>query len=271
MSFAAPSSVLVRDVSARYASCIRVPSRSRDAPIDLELARAQHARYVDTIAALGIEVVRLPSLDDDPDAVFVEDTAVVLERSALITRPGASSRRRETASVALALGGAMLLHEMSEPATLDGGDVLRVGARLFVGLSHATGARTNRTGFDVLTQHARAEGLETVEVPVAAGLHLKSGCTIADPETILLHPASVDAAPFVAAGLRIVEVDEPEGANVLALGWTVLASTAAPRSIARLRALGFDVRPLDVSEIHKGDGALTCLSVRLPGAGHWAT
>ena len=154
---------------------------------------------------------------------------------------------------------------MPAPATLDGGDVLRIAGRLFVGLTD----RTNRAGFEFLA--SAAAGLETIAVPVARGLHLKSGCTIADAETLLCHRASVDPAPFVAAGVRVLEVDESAGANVLALGPTVLASSAAPRTIDRLTALGFDVRVLDLGEFHKGDGALTCLSLRVPAAGAWAT
>jgi dimethylargininase len=250
--------ILVRAVSSSFTDCIRTASES----IDLALAREQHAAYV---AALGESVAWLPPLDDDPDAVFVEDTAVLLGRSALVTRPGAEARRAETASVASALAALMPIHTMEAPATLDGGDVLRVGNRLFVGLS----GRTNREGFEVLAACARREGIETVAVPVARGLHLKSGCTIVDEETLVCHRASIDPSPFT--GLRVLDAIEPEGANVLALGHALLGSKAAPRTLEMLGKHGFDVRALDLSEIHKGDGALTCLSLRVPAPGDWAT
>ncbi|MGZ5966477.1 MAG: dimethylarginine dimethylaminohydrolase family protein [Polyangiales bacterium] len=253
-----PRVVLVRELSSSYRSCIRTGSEA----IDLERAREQHAQYV---ASLGLPVEWLPPLDGHPDAVFVEDTAVILGRSAVITRPGAESRRGETHSVARALAAHMTIHTMEAPATLDGGDVLRVGKRLFVGLS----GRTNRAGFDFLAARAREEGIETIAVDVARGLHLKSGCTIADEETLLCHRPSIDPASFT--GMRIVEVDEPAGANVLALGKTILGSNAAPRTLELLAKLGFAVRAVEVSEIHKGDGALTCLSLRVPAAGSWAT
>jgi dimethylargininase len=247
----------VRALPSSYGACIR----TGDVVIDVERARAQHAAYV---AALGRPVEWLPQLDDDPDAVFVEDTAVVLDRSVVITRPGAESRRRETASVAEMLGAKLPIRVMQAPATLDGGDVLRVGKRLFVGLS----GRTNREGLDFLAACAREEGIETIAVPVPSGLHLKSSCTLADGETLVRH-RSIDASPFT--GLRIVDAVEPEGANVLALGDRLLASSAAPRTIELLSKLGHEPIPLDMSEIHAGDGALTCLSLRLPGPDDWAT
>lgn len=238
-------------------ACIRTDA----VPIDLERARVQHVAYV---AALGVPVEWLPPLDGDPDSVFVEDTAVVLDRSVVITRPGAEPRRREIASVTETLGAKLPLHVMQAPAMLDGGDVLRVGKRLFVGLS----GRTNRQGLDFLAACAREEGIETIAVPVPSGLHLKSSCTLVDEET-LVRSSSIDPAPF--NGLRIVDAIEPEGANVLALGARLLASNAAPRTIELLIKMGFEPHPLEMSEIHKGDGALTCLSLRVPSPGDWAT
>jgi dimethylargininase len=159
---------------------------------------------------------------------------------------------------------------MAAPATLDGGDVLRVGHTLFVGLS----TRTNREGVDALARVAHRDGLEVVTMHVRDGLHLKSACTIASASLVVYDPrvlTSDDLAVFASRALELLPAAEPAGANVLALGDTVLVSAAAPRTADALRALGLRVRIVAVGEIHKGDGALTCLSVRIPCAGAWST
>jgi dimethylargininase len=223
--------------------------------IDVEVARRQHAAYVAAIKGAGWRVVALPALDEAPDSVFVEDPVVVLDRHALLANVGAASRRVEGASIEQHLVGFEIV-AMEAPATLDGGDVLRVGRAVFVGLSQ----RTNRAGFEVLAAVARAEGLEPVAVPLGAGLHLKSACSpLADG--VIGCFDRVDRAPFAERGVQTVDALEPWGANVLELGSRVLVSSAAP---ATARLIGERAFVVDVSELHKGDGALTCLSIRLP-------
>ena len=159
---------------------------------------------------------------------------------------------------------------MAATATLDGGDVLRIGARLFVGLS----SRTNAEGAAALVQVAALDGLEVVTVTVRDGLHLKSACTLASPTLLVVDPrvmGASDLEPFRVAGIELLDVVEPAGANLLALGNAVIASAAAPRTAQILRERGLDVRIVNVSEFHKGDGALTCLSLRVPRAGCWST
>lgn len=254
----------VRAVPARYPACIR----EGDAPISLARAIAQHAAYVAALRAAGVAVETIEPLDDAPDAIFVEDTAVIVGAHAIITRPGAEARRAEVASVARALTVAVeTLDVMTGPATLDGGDVLRAGRWLFAGLSR----RTNREGLTQLERVARRAGLEVVAVPVARGLHLKSACTLAGPETLVYWPGDVDVEPMRARGFECVAVPEALGANVLALGAKVLVSASAPRTLELLVARGFDCASVDVSELHKGDGALTCSSLRLPAEGAWST
>ena len=264
---ALPARVLVRPVSDSYAACLRMAG---DAPISVAVARAQHAAYVAAVASSGVPVTVVVPDDLCADACFVEDTAVVTGRHAVATRPGAPSRRAEVGPVAQALAPFVTVHGMQSPATLDGGDVLRAGAALYVGLS----SRTNREGAARLAEIASMDGLETHVLRVAsregAGLHLKSACTLVDAATLIYDPAQLDAdalAMFRASGLTCVAALEPEGANVLALGPHVLASAAAPLTAALLEARGHRVVRVDVSEIHKGDGALTCLSLRLPPAG----
>lgn len=259
--FCAPQRAIVRDVPDAYARCLR----TEDVEIDVDRARAQHRQYVAALAAAGVEVVRVAADEAHPDACFIEDTAVILGVRALISRPGAPSRRGECGPVAAALAGLCELHTLAEPATLDGGDVLRAGSRLFVGLS----SRTDAAGARALADLAAQQQLEVVTVPVAAGLHLKSAVTLVDARTLVLLDDAVDASPFTAAGLEVLRVQEPFGGNVLALGSRVLVSADAPATAALLAARGHPVWVVAVSEFHRGDGALTCLSLRQPPPGSW--
>lgn len=266
-TFALPARVFVREVATSYARCLRVDTAVR---MDVDAARRQHAAYVATIRRLGVTVDAIPTDDACPDACFVEDTAVLLPRGAVLTRPGAEARRSEIADVGAALDGHMAVHTMSGAATLDGGDVLRVDGQLFVGIS----SRTNLDGAHFLARIAAMDGLGTVTLTVRDGLHLKSACTLASA-SVLVYDANVlrddDLTAFRDAGLTCIAASEPSGANVLALGRSVLVSAAAPRTAERLAATGLDVRVVDVGEMHKGDGALTCLSLRVPAPGAWCT
>lgn len=258
---AAPIFAVVRAVPAAYVRCLR----EHDVAVDPARAREQHAGYVAALVAAGVEVLQLASDEALPDCCFVEDTAVVLGEHALVTCPGAPSRRGETGAIAAALASRRALQTMTGGATLDGGDVLRAGPLLWVGLSR----RSNADGAAALARLAEQEGLEVRGVPLAAGLHLKSAVTLVDERTVVLHAGAVDPAGFLAAGLEVIAVDEPAGANVLALGARVLVSAAAPATADRLARRGVDVHVVDVSEFHKGDGALTCLSLRLAAPGTW--
>jgi dimethylargininase len=184
----------------------------------------------------------------------------------MVTRPGAPSRRGEVRPVAAALRPMFIERTERVAATIDGGDVLRDGEDLFVGLSE----RTNADGAVALAAVAARIGVRVVPVQVAAGLHLKSAVTLVAPGRLVALRGALDLGPFKARGARLIEVDEPAGGNVLALGRTVLVSAAAPATLDRLRAEP-DVEPVavDVSELHKGDGALTCLSLRTPPPGAW--
>jgi dimethylargininase len=260
--------VIVRDISPAFARCER---EDRDVAIDVQLARRQHRAYAQTIEALGIEVVSLPASKEHPDCVFVEDTAVVIDAdNVVITRPGAPSRRGEVPVVAACLEGlGCRLHEIPATARLDGGDVLRVDDHLFVGLS----GRTNLAGADALRWIAASYGLSLHIVSVRSGLHLKTGCSLADDSTLVYSRQSqLDPASFMDVGLTCVAVDEPMGGNVLYLGGgAVLVSDAAPRTASWLAERGLSTHVLHMSELHKADAALTCPSIRLPARGTWCT
>jgi dimethylargininase len=226
-------------------------------PIDVAKATEQHRAYEDCLRSLGAEVMRLPAEPDLPDAVFVEDAAIVVDEVAVIPLMGAASRRPETISLAAALKAYRPLRYLEPPATLDGGDVLRVGRRLFVGLS----SRTNREGVAQLGAHLAPFGYEVQAVKVTGCLHLKSACTYIGNDTLLINRAWVDAGEFAGFDFIDVAATEPGAANALLIGETVIMPSAFPQTIALLEGRGFKVRAVDVSEFQKAEGGVTCKSV----------
>ena len=226
-------------------------------PIDVMRAAEQHADYEAALAAAGCRVERLPPADEHPDAVFVEDAAIVFGELAVIARPGAASRRGETASVAGAMSSYRPLAFIEAPGTLDGGDVLTVGRRVFVGLSSRTNADAAAQLQRLLAPHGYA--VDTIET--AACLHLKSAATAVDDDLLLVNPDWIDIRRF--GGLSIMEIhpDEPHAANVLRIGDRVLCSAAFPLTQATLETNGFATVPLDVSELAKAEAGLTCCSL----------
>jgi dimethylargininase len=228
-------------------------------PIDLDRAVAQHEAYAALLRGLGLEVVDLAADPALPDCCFVEDTAVVLDEVALVGMPGAASRRGELPAVEAALARFRPLERTVLPATLEGGDVLRVGHRLFVGRS----ARTNEAGIARLAAVAEPLGYHVRPVTVTGCLHLKSAVCALDDERVLANPAWLDLSPFHGLGVVPVDPDEPGAANVLRVAGLVVAHPGFPRTLDRLSELGYAVRPLDVSEFLKAEAALTCKSLLL--------
>jgi dimethylargininase len=229
-------------------------------PIDLAIARAQHAEYERTLAGLGCEIVQVPAANDLPDSVFVEDTAIVLDEIGIITRPGAASRRPETAAVAATLGALRQLQFLTEPATLDGGDVLRLGRVLYVGL----GTRTNEAGVRQLADFVSPYGYDVRTVAVDDCLHLKSAVTEVAAKAVVINPEWVNGQIFTDHAIIEVDSSEPAAANVLRIGGTVVCPAAHPRTNARLSSVAH-VRTVDVSELAKAEGAVTCCSVIVNG------
>jgi dimethylargininase len=225
--------------------------------LDLDRARTQHRALEQALAALGCVVERVPAEPDLPDAVFVEDTVVVVDEMAVVTRPGAPSRRAETASVARALARYRPLVSIAEPGTLDGGDVLRLGKRIFVGRSN----RSNEAGIEALRAALSGFGYSVTAVPVSGCLHLKSAVTEVGPGTVLLNPEWVDAAVFSGATVLEVDPDEPFAANAQRVGDAVVFPAAFPRTGERLRRAGIRIVAIDLSELAKAEGAVTCCSV----------
>jgi dimethylargininase len=229
-------------------------------PIDHARAVRQHEAYEDALVRLGCRVERLPDLPDNPDSVFVEDTAIVIDTLAVIARPGAASRRGEVASAAAALERYRPLAYIRPPATLDGGDVLVVAGTAFVGVS----GRTNADGARQLAALLAPHGRRVVPVPVSGCLHLKSAVTAVSDGRLLLNPAWVDASVFL-ADFDVIEVDpaEPQAANVLAIGGRVLCAESCPATRRRLQAYGAATLTVPAGELAKAEGGLTCGSLIL--------
>lgn len=226
-------------------------------PIDVDLARAQHRSYEQALRDAGCSVEHLDASPDMPDSVFVEDIAVVFDELAIVTRPGAASRRAETAAVASALARYRSVQMIQAPGTVDGGDVLVAGRRVFVGRS----TRTNDAAVEQMRQMLTPFGYTVCGVEVTGCLHLKSAVTALGGDLLLANPDWIDRAAF--AGFELVEVDplEPMAANALRVDDRVIYPRAFPRTAERIARRGLRLELIDASELAKAEGAVTCCSL----------
>ena len=225
--------------------------------IEIDRANAQHRLYERSLVQLGCALHQLPVEPELPDSVFVEDTAIVLDELAVIMRPGAESRRPETEPIAELLAAHRRLFHIRRPGTMDGGDILQSGKTVFAGLS----TRTNLESIHQLGTLLAPFDYSVHPVEVAGCLHLKSSVTEVAEDTLLMNPEWVDPEAF--QGKRIIHVDptEPHGANALLVGKNVLYPAAFPGTHRRLEDHGLTVRPVDVSELAKAEGGVTCCSL----------
>jgi dimethylargininase len=226
-------------------------------PIDIDRAIAQHHAYERCLVDLGVRVISLPALEAHPDAVFVEDPAIVLDEVAVISTMGAPSRRGERDSLAEALAPFRPVIHMRDPAKLEGGDVMRLGRDLYCGLS----ARTDREGVEQLGEILAPYGYRVTAVELRDCLHLKSACCAIAEETILINRVWIDTRPFERYRLVDVDPQEPAAANALAIGDTVVMPEAFPKTAEHLRGAGFTIRTVDVSELMKAESGVTCSSL----------
>ena len=226
-------------------------------PIDLAMAQRQHHAYELLLEQLGARVVSLPAEPALPDSMFVEDPAIVLDELAVILPLGTESRRPEAASLANALSGFRKLAYVTLPGTLEGGDVLQIGRKLFVGLTR----RSNALGLGQLAAILAPHGYEIITVPVTGCLHLKSAVTHLGGSTLLANRAWFDTGPFAAYDWIDVDPAESHAANALAFGGTIISPASFPRTGERIEARGFHVTPLDISELQKAESGLTCSSL----------
>ncbi len=248
---------LTRRPSAKLAEC-ELTHLDRT-PIDVARAAQQHDAYEARLRELGVTVERLPDLDAFPDGVFVEDTAIVLPELAVMCRPGAASRRGEVVSAEQRLAKERSIARIAPPATVDGGDVLRLGRTLFVGV----GRRTSAEGAAQLEQAVGPHGYRVVAIAIDRCLHLKTAVTEVGDGAIVVNPAWIDPAIFGARTVIEVAADEPFGANVLRVGDAVVCATHHPRTAERIAATGARVSTVETSELAKAEAGLTCCSLLL--------
>ncbi|MBL7994540.1 dimethylargininase [bacterium] len=246
---------ITRKVSDRIAQC-ELTHVDRQ-PINLSLAREQHDAYEQCLSELGCKVQALPAEPDLPDSVFVEDTAIVLDELAIILRPGAETRRDENDSIARALSSYRKLFSISDPGTVDGGDVLRVDKTIYVGMS----GRSNKAGAEQMRQILKPYGYEVKAVPVRGCLHLKSAVTQIAKQTLLINRKWVDSENFHADKFIDIDPSEPYAANALWVNGSVIYPSAFPRTQRILEEAGIKLRLVDASELAKAEGALTCCSL----------
>jgi dimethylargininase len=248
-----------RRVSPRIVECALTHLDRQ--PIDPKRATTQHAAYEQALRHAGYDLVRLPYLADDPDAVFVEDTAILLGDHAVITRPGAPSRRDEIDSTAECLEPYFTVHRLGA-GNLDGGDVLKVGKILYVGQSN----RTDLEGTEALAAVVAPLGYTVVPIELGRCLHLKTAITFAGQDrdgqpTLLANPDWIDAGRFADMAVISVADGEPFAANVVLAGDRLIMAAGSPGTAARLRERGFKLVEIDLSELQKAEAGGTCMSL----------
>jgi len=227
--------------------------------IDYDRATRQHEEYCRMLRSCGADVVTLDVNGDLADCAFVEDTAIVLDEVAVLASMGTESRRAEPAGIEFELGKYREIHRVETPATIEGGDVLRVGRKLLVGLS----SRTNRAGVNALETVVRRYGYEIVLVPVRHCLHLKTACTALPDQSLLINPAWFDVRSLRGFDLVPVPEAEPWAANVALVCNAVCIAANHEETGCVIRERGFEVNTIDLSEFAKAEGGVTCLSILL--------
>jgi dimethylargininase len=244
---------IVRPVPESYEHCVRTNTEQ----INVELAKQQHERYCQVLARLGLELIWVKRSNTLPDSCFVEDTSFVLGGKAIICNMSVKSRASEVIEVAKVLAGLKEIHYVKPPATIDGGDVLKIEDRLFIGLS----ARTNIEAIEQVRKIVESSGFAVVPVNVHNVLHLKSACTYLGDSCVILSNGNFDTK--ILSGLRkiVVAKGEEYAADCLAVNGTVLMAKGYPKTKRLIENEGFSVKELEMSEFRKGEGALTCLSI----------
>jgi dimethylargininase len=247
-----PHKALVRDIGERYKNCLS--THPLHSTLDLKLAREQHATYCRTLEELGLEVIRVPRDDDHPDSVFVEDNVVIHNGKALICRMAKTSRRGEETGVEAVLKQYLKVKRATSPATVEGGDVVHLDDRLISGISQ----RTNLEGI--------AQMLEWLDVPIATIfdpgiMHLKSYVTYIGKQIMIATERYATHPALEGFKIIIASSDSEYAADTLSFGDTLLMAKGFPKAHKMVEEEGFKVVVLNVSEIQKCDGALTCMSV----------
>ena len=227
-------------------------------PSDYQRVLHQHTTYVETLKSIGLKTIELDAQPDYPDAHFVEDTAVVTPDVAIISRPGATSRQGEEESIAEILAPYRTLEHIHAPGTLDGGDVLMIEDHFFIGISERTNSEGAQQLSNILEKYAKTWSM----IPVGAGLHFKSSVNYLDKDTLIVTRDFADHEALTAYEKIVVNRGEEYAANVLRVNDYLLIPRGFPNTKIKLSALDLEIIELDVSEMQKMDGGLTCLSLR---------
>ena len=233
------------------------------AAIDPVLAQRQHEQYQAELSSLGCEIIVVPTEQGLADSVFIEDTALVLDEIAVMLRPGSRSRRPELAGVERVLKGYRSLVSIKAPGTLDGGDLLRVDKVIFAGLS----SRSNEDGIEQLSNIVSDYGYSVKTVETTKCLHLKSAVSAIEPGVLLINPDWVSSSAFEDYELIDVDAEEAHAANALLVGKSVIYPSSFPRTAGKLAGRGIDVISVDLSELQKAEGAVTCCSLLISAPG----
>lgn len=226
-------------------------------PIDYELAVKQHQKYCDVLHSAGLEVKELSVSLNYPDSTFIEDAAVVVDEIAILASMGVKSRRGEAINIEPELVKYRPLKHIKFPATLEGGDVLQMNKQIFVGLS----SRTNQGGFESIGEILSPLGYQVIQIAVKDCLHLKSACTMIDYDTLLVNSNWLDMKPISHFRKINIAKDEPCAANCLSLNDTVYLPKGFPRTSEILAQHGYTIETIEISELQKGEGGLTCSSI----------
>jgi len=226
-------------------------------PIDIKKAQKEHKAYEDMIRSCGATIITIDENIDLPDSVFVEDPIIVFDEVAVLTSMGVASRRKESATMEKTFKKYREIKHIELPAKIEGGDVLKIGKRIFVGKS----ARTNGKGIRALRDIITPYGYEVISARVGGCLHLKTGCTALDEKTLLINPRWVDSKSFTGFRQIVVPKEEPFGANILKINETICMNEAFPKTIELVKSLGYNVKSTDITEFVKAEAGLTCMSV----------
>ena len=226
-----------------------------------EKALEQHAAYIEALKSTGVDVMVLPPLEEYPDSCFVEDVAVVAEKCAIITNPGAGSRNGEKEYIIPAIKEFYSddqIGHIEAPGTLEGGDVMKVGNKFYIGVS----ARTNEEGIRQFAEFFGSFGYEVIAVPLTEVLHLKTGVNYIENNKMLVSGEFIDKPDFADYEKIIVPEEEAYGANCIWMNDTVIVPLGYDTVKAAVEEAGYKVITVDTSEFRKIDGGLSCLSLR---------
>ncbi|NIO02253.1 MAG: amidinotransferase [Candidatus Latescibacteria bacterium] len=245
---------IIRSVPDTFDRCIK-PDNHLEVSVDL--AKEQHAAYCAALEGLGLGLIKIEADNRFPDCCFVEDAAIIVDDKAIVLPMGAPSRIGEEREVRKRLADFKEIFEIEPPANMDGGDVLKIGRKLFVGLSQRTNLHAVRE-LDALVSNW---GFQVLPIQLREVLHLKSACSYLGDECILIYPGYLPEDAFSDYQNIFVHEEEAYSANCLAVNGRVLVSKGFHRTIERMQSAGFETLELDMTEFQKGGGSLTCLSI----------